>query len=124
MAQHANSYAREECLKLLYSYAISGKILETDDNKAVIYFEDLKPHIADLDLAIKKHLQKRSIEQLNVVVISILRLGAFEILIEKKHNFKIIINESVNLGKKYSDDKSAKFINAILNNLYFEDQKK
>lgn len=56
----------------------------------------------------------RPIEQLDLVERAVLWLGCYELLEHPEIPYKVIINESVNLAKKFGADQSYKFINGIL----------
>ena len=45
---------------------------------------------------------------------NILRLALYEILFLDDMPIKVSVNEAVELGKRFSDDKATKFINGVL----------
>ena len=47
-------------------------------------------------------------------VLAILRLAAYELLIEKKEPPKAIIDEAIELAKAYGNEASSSFINGVL----------
>lgn len=59
-------------------------------------------------------LLDRPIEQLDLVEKAVLWLGCYELLTHPETPYKVIINESVNLAKKFGGDQSYKFINGVL----------
>ncbi|HHD81606.1 MAG TPA: hypothetical protein ENK94_00250, partial [Campylobacterales bacterium] len=62
------------------------------------------------------HLRGWNYNSIGKVEKSILRLAAFEILIQETDK-RIIINEAIELAKALADDKSPRFINAVLDAL-------
>ena len=54
------------------------------------------------------------IEQIPLVDRNILRLAIFEILLDNKVSVKIVINEAVELAKRFGSDNSSKFVNGVL----------
>lgn len=54
------------------------------------------------------------IDKIAKIDLAILRLAAYELLIEKKEPPKVIIDEAIELGKQFGNDNSAKFINGVL----------
>ncbi len=48
----------------------------------------------------------------------VLRMGAYELLHQKKTPPKVVINEAVELAKAFGGDNSSKFINGVLGTLY------
>ena len=121
---------RELAFKLLYSLEIQKdddkseqikNYIESNDitnNEAVKYIEDVvfgieknKEIIEDL---IKNNLKSEwKIERVSKIDISILKLAIYEIKY-KKLPFKVVINEAVEIAKKYGEDTSSKFVNGIL----------
>jgi len=62
---------------------------------------------------IQKHLESWDYSKIGKVEKAILRLGAYEILVEGTDR-PIIINEAVELAKELADEKSPQFINGVL----------
>ncbi|MFV0395545.1 MAG: transcription antitermination factor NusB, partial [Coprobacillaceae bacterium] len=85
-----------------YSYCLSFilKIIENID----LYKEKLIP-------LLKKDW---TIDRISKMELSILLVSTCE-LVDEKLDKKVVINEAVELSKKYCDDASYKFINGILN---------
>ena len=71
---------------------------------------------------IKKNLkQDWKIERISKVTLAILKLAIYEILYTETP-FKVVINEVVELAKKYGDDASPNFINGILASIVKESE--
>lgn len=75
-----------------------------------------RDHLAEIDELITAHLKKGwTLKRLSTADRNILRLAVYEMLFaEKKLSAGIVINEAVELAKKYSEDESRRFINGIL----------
>jgi len=69
---------------------------------------------AEIDDLIKGASEHWRLERMGLVDRNILRLAVFELLEENVLAPPIIINEAIEIAKKYSDGKSATFINGIL----------
>ena len=69
-----------------------------------------------IDEEIKKHLRSWDYNSIGKVEKAIMRLATFEIMVEGIDK-RIIINEAIELAKALADDKSPKFINAVLDAL-------
>ena len=67
----------------------------------------------EIDEIIKKHSKDWKIERMGGVDRNILRLALFE-LMQKITPPQVVIDEAVELAKKYSSLEAAKFINGIL----------
>jgi N utilization substance protein B len=65
------------------------------------------------DKIIKQYSKDWSIERMGGVDRNIMRLALFE-LMEGETPVQVVIDEAVELAKKYSSDEAAKFINGIL----------
>lgn len=126
----ARTIARQRVLQALYQWQMTGQptavieaqfLSEQDMSKAdVPYFQRLLQGIAQqveqLDAAIAPPLDRR-IEQLDPVELAILRLGCYELLYCPDIPFRVVINEAVELAKKFGANKSHKYINGILDKL-------
>lgn len=76
-------------------------------------FEGTVAATKQIDLLIEEHAKNWRLERLAAVDRNILRLGIYE-LQAKDVPAKAVINEAVELAKKFSTDESAPFINGIL----------
>ncbi len=119
--------ARTAVIGLLYAYDLgntniskfSDEILEEDKirNRQREFshnlFDGTIKNLELIDKEIKKHLKDWDYDSIGKVEKAIMRLGAYEIMIEGVDK-RIIINEAIELAKALADDKAPKFINAIL----------
>lgn len=124
------SRIREEAFKLIYSLEIQKKenikeqlelYLEdnnlTDEN-VVEYINDavfgIENNKEEIEEEISKNLKSDwKLERISKIDLSILKLAIYEIKY-KELPFKVVINEAVELAKKYGEDASQKFVNGIL----------
>ena len=75
-----------------------------------------------MDDKIRQHLKKGwTLERLTLVEKSILRLGLYELLEYDETPQLVAINEAIELAKKFSDEKSSKFVNGILSQFVTEE---
>jgi N utilization substance protein B len=93
---------------------------ETDEEFGSIdqvYFHDLLryvlEHLESLD-SVVSGLAVRSLEQLDAVGLSILRLALAELEHRLDVPTKVVINEAVELAKRYGATDSYRFVNAVL----------
>ena len=71
-----------------------------------------------LDVMIEEKSKEWKLERINPIDRNILRLGIYELLhAPEKLPPGVIIDEAVELAKKFSDPESSKFINGILGNI-------
>jgi N utilization substance protein B len=109
------------------SSSLTGENLEQDvenidiDEIDLVYITKLlkgiQENVEELDSEISKYLKNWKLNRLNKVDLCILRIGAYELLFSKDVPSAVCINEAVEMGKKYSDEKSASFINGLLDSL-------
>ena len=122
------SNLREEIFKLVYSLEVQK---EDESSQIDLYLENselsdkekekIKEEVCkiidlkeDIENQISKNLKSGwSIEGISKVNISILRIAIYE-MIYGKLPYKVVINEAVELAKKYGEEASASFINGVL----------
>ena len=121
--------ARSLLVQALYQWQISDYPVNDieaqyrTDNVGKIdwdYFHELFVGIAssvqDLDSSLAPLLD-REISQLNPIELAILRLGAYELSQRIDIPYRVAINESVELAKKYGATDSHKYVNGVLDKL-------
>lgn len=123
------SASRELAFRLLYSTQIQKDMQEEqfelfcqsneiNEEKVKNYIKDIlfgvKSNEEKINKLISSNLKKGwNIERISKIDITLLQIGIYEI-IEKNIPYKIIINEVVELAKKYAEDSSPSFINGVL----------
>jgi N utilization substance protein B len=91
---------------------------EVEDKNAIEYINDVIKGIEknknEILVLIEKNLKSDwKVERISKVDLSLLKLAIYEIKY-KNLAFKIVINEVVELAKKYGEDQSKNFVNGIL----------
>lgn len=71
----------------------------------------------ELDSLIKELSTNWALERMARVDVSILRLGAFELLHRPETPVSVIINEAVEIGKRYGTKETPAFVNGILDKI-------
>lgn len=122
----SRTISRENAFRTIYSKLFDGEFsgLEASDDinqKCNIEHYNLicdsfSSHQAELEEIIKKNLKGISIERVYKIDLALIFLALTEIKFLNTP-YKVVINETVELAKKYSTDKSAKFVNGFLANL-------
>ena len=124
------SAIRELAFRLIYSQEIQKEenieeqiqlfieANELEDNKAIEYINDVLKGIEankqEILSLIEKNLKTDwKLERISKVDLSLLKLAIYEIKY-KNLAFKIVINEVVELAKKYGEEQSKNFVNGIL----------
>lgn len=78
--------------------------------------------LPELDSLLSRYLINWEIERLAAPVRTILRLGLFELLFSEKIPPAVIINEAIELTKRYQDEEAARFVNGVLDKIRLEIQ--
>ena len=82
-------------------------------------------HIDEIDKRIENHLSSAwSMDRISRVALAILRTSVYEIVFQNGAEPRIIIDEAVNIAKDYDSDDSYKFINAVLDKIGKDEEKK
>ena len=121
--------AREKIMVILYQldFYVKEKIayeledvfkenLEIDNTYVRDVVNGVLENIESIDNVITKYLDNWDLDRLGKTDKAILRLGAFELMHYDTPKV-VVINEAVELAKKYSDDKVVKLINAVLDKI-------
>jgi len=70
-----------------------------------------------LDEKIQKAAPDFPVQKINKIDLAILRLGVYELFVEKKEPQNVIIDESVELAKEFGNDTSPSFVNGVLGHI-------
>lgn len=103
--------ARQKVVKALFAESF----VEQDGKNPTI--KKIISNLAKIDSVIKDIAPEFPIEKINRVDLAILRLGVYEILIDKTQPKKVIIDEAIELAKEFGGENSAGFINGALGKL-------
>lgn len=123
--------AREIALQLLYKQDIDpdsvdtllSSFWETKDVPAEVqeYTERLVrgtvTHLGEIDSVLSKYTEHWELPRMAVVDRNILRFSTYELLYLEDIPPKVVINEAVNIAKKFSQEESGKFVNGILDKI-------
>jgi transcription antitermination protein NusB len=101
-------------LPLYAAHFRSNKIL---DDYAVRLVEGVEGNRGEIDHILREYSEHWALERMSRVDRTILRIAVFELLWCPDIPPKVSINEAIELGKKFSTDKSAVFINGILDKI-------
>ena len=123
------SQTREQAFKLLYQIEIQKEVSDEDielffenneikSKEAREYIQDVVKGIEKESKTIIKEIEKNlkqdwEIDRISKINLALLKLAIYEIKY-KKLPFKVVINEVVELAKKYGEETSKIFINGVL----------
>ena len=108
--------------KLEIKFWRNAKAAENTKAFANRLFEGAAKEAAALDETITKHAENWKIERLSAIDRAILRLGIYE-LRSTDTPPKVVMNEAVDLAKKFSSEDAGSFVNGILDAAYKSLQK-
>lgn len=77
-------------------------------------FNSIYSKLAEIDKQIDDKAKGWSVSRMGKVDLTIIRLGVYEILFDDDVPASVAINEAVEIAKKFGQDKSNGFVNAIL----------
>ncbi|RUM29879.1 MAG: transcription antitermination factor NusB [Aquifex sp.] len=97
----------EKGLKNKKAYDYAKKLLETT-----------LQYIGDIDSIIEENLKGWSIDRLGYVERNALRLGVAELLFLKSQEPGRVFIDIIDIVKKFTDEKAAKFVNGVLSAIY------
>ncbi len=120
--------AREYALQILFQYDLANgnmsEIVENfwkekkANNKIVSFCSQLVngtiENINEIDKCISHHSMNWKLERMSTVDRNVLRIATYELLFLKEVPPPVVINEAIEVAKKFGTEDSAKFINGIL----------
>jgi len=126
----ARSRARRRALQAVYAWQLSGNPIarvidefrhEQDMEIADLdYFEDLvrgvERHCVELDAALVPHLD-REIDRVDPIERAALRIGAYELRYRIDVPYRVVINEAVEVAKRFGTDYGHTFVNGVLDKI-------
>lgn len=123
----ARSIARKLAMQALYQWQltkqsaaeIKRQFLESEDAAGADreYFSELLTQCIERSEAIARTLEPfvdRPLAQLDPVESAILMIGVFELQERLDVPFRVVINEAVDLGKRFGAAEAHKYVNAVL----------
>lgn len=126
------SLAREKAMQALFASEQGGadalevlNYLGEEENLSEedLYFacqlvEGSLKHLSVLDQTIQKYLHNWEMERLSAVDRSILRLSSFELIFCPETPPAVVINEAVEMAKKFGETSDAAFVNGVLDSIF------
>lgn len=76
-----------------------------------------------IDNYIQKAATQWPVEKISKMDLAILRLAVYELLLTHKNPPKVIIDEAIEIAKKYGNDNSPAFINGVLGTIISSNNK-
>lgn len=115
---------KEAARKQVFNYIeLSKDIIDEEDKKYIekvidIYLDNRKDILKNIEKYLKDTWR---LDRITKISISLIQLAIIEIKYMNL-DYKIAINEALEISKKYQDEKEVKFINGILSNFVSENE--
>ena len=108
----------EDILKFSWATEDDSVLPVEETAFASIIISGTVEHVSEIDELIKTHLSSNwTLERINKVSLAILRTSIYEMKYQTGSEPKIVIDEAVNIARKYGLEDSYKFINAVLDKI-------
>jgi len=122
------SRARHFAMQAIYQWQMTGKpinVIEaefhTDNDMGKVdtdYFHEILHGVpaqkSELDATFQPYIKGMTLDQLDPVTLSVLRQACYEFKARVDVPYRVVINEAVNLAKKFGAEDSHKFVNGVL----------
>src|SRR3990167_7223305 len=108
-SQDPRHLRRIRTMEQLFSQSFPGSAPTDEEAQAIL--DECK---RTLDARIAAAAPEWPLDKIAHIDLAILRLAAYELVVEKQVPPKVIIDEAVELAKAYGNDNSSKFINGVL----------
>ncbi len=117
--------ARERALILLYEAESKGiapgevlaQQISPADEMTVLLVEGVEQNQARLDEVIAAHAKGWTLKRMPTIDRNVLRIAAFELLGRPEVPVAVVLDEAVELAKRFSTDDSGRFVNGVLSAL-------
>lgn len=118
--------ARDIAFKLVFEFTFNNRenMEELEEYTAGMVADDVAyvkevyfgvtSHYDELISKISEHIEKFAIDRIFKVDLAILLLAVYEITYVDSVPYKVSVDEALGLAKKYSTEKSAKYVNGVL----------
>lgn len=123
--------AREYALQMLFQWDITRDTIDQiaatffenhDEQPAVVTFARLLvsrtvEHVEEIDVLIQRHAENWRLDRMAIVDRNLLRLATQEFLYDKETPKTVVINEAIEIARRFSAQESPQFINGILDSI-------
>ena len=74
-----------------------------------------------IDVMIQKHAANWDLKRMNAIDRNLMRMSIAELMVVNDVPFKVILDEAIEIAKVYGTDDSGKFVNGILDSVYYKE---
>jgi len=133
---YRRSKAREVALQLLYRVDLNPSLTKkqvaefiTDRisdqisrDFALLLYQQTMQNLSQIDALLVKFAENWRLPRMAAVDRNLLRLGAFELSHQKETPSEVVLNESIELAKRFGTADSSSFINGILDKICYTER--
>jgi N utilization substance protein B len=124
--------AREFALQMLFQWDITHDAIDQiaatffqnqpEESAAVVEFArnlvtGTIDHVEEIDRLIQRHAEHWRLDRMAIVDRNLLRLATQEFLYDKETPKTVVINEAIEIARRFSTQESPQFINGILDSI-------
>jgi transcription antitermination protein NusB len=126
----SRSKARSAALQGLYQRELTGQEVGTIDTEFIIpqegqgidqeYFRELLNGVSQRQGALDECLERfldRAIAEVDPIECAILRIGVFELLFRPEIPYRVVLNEAIELAKRFGAEHGHRYVNGILDKI-------
>jgi transcription antitermination protein NusB len=131
LAAYSRSRCREWALQFLYQAEFAGQRRIEDLGRFWSYFQEgdavpaylaelvegVAAHLDELDALIGRHSEHWRLSRMTLVDRNLLRLAIYELVYQPQIPPKVVINEAVEMAKRYGTEASGAFVNGLLDQI-------
>jgi N utilization substance protein B len=131
MAQGTRRRAREAALKILFQIDLAGTSVEEaisaywecfdleaeGDEYAGVLVRGISDHLDEIDASIRDASSRWRLERMARVDRNALRIGTYELTHCPDVPTRVILDEAIELGKRFGSEESGSFVNGLLDRL-------
>jgi N utilization substance protein B len=110
--------------EILHTYWLMNEHPKKVRDFAEFLFEGTVQRLKEIDKTIQQHTKNWRLVRMAVVDRNVIRLAVFEFLAGGRTPDTVIINEALEIAKKFSTHESAQFVNGVLDSIKNELEKK
>ncbi|MBW2452725.1 MAG: transcription antitermination factor NusB, partial [Deltaproteobacteria bacterium] len=74
-------------------------------------------HLEEIDQSIDKFSTNWALDRMSRVDLALLRLSTYELLFNTEVPHNVVINEAIEIGKRFGTEETASFINGVLDQI-------
>jgi len=125
---------RERALQILYQVELTHKAPElttslfaknrrqtaVDNGFTDQLVKGVREHQGEIDQMIANHAHNWKLSRMAPIDVNVLRIGVFELLFSDEVPANVAIDEAVELGKRFGNERTSGFVNGILDAIHRE----